>query len=339
MQAKSKHLLVTLADRDFLDQAKQLFSSVYHNAGWRGDYLLLAHDVPEADLAWFRNKGILIYDCPPLDQGMIANDSLPAVVLAKFYLFTSYFRQWERIVFLDADIIVRASLDKLLTTTGLMAVTDMFNGRLKRQFESSADPRLFDELSRQYDLRDIAFNSGVLVFGPEIITDGLFLQLINLYKKFGILDTYGEQGIFNLAFYHNWRPLPVVYNFTLYDCDRYWIKRGRLRSINIHFIGPEKPWRPNNVFYPLWRENLALAENIDLAHPLPAKQTWSGWQIFSYPLWLRSLRIPRAGLTLINERLHRCLGLSGQAIKKKNPGLYSQMVKLKTCFPIKIKHQ
>lgn len=40
-------LLVTLADSSYLDQATQLFSSVYHNAGWRGDYMLLAHEIPE----------------------------------------------------------------------------------------------------------------------------------------------------------------------------------------------------------------------------------------------------------------------------------------------------
>ncbi|MFA5155565.1 MAG: glycosyltransferase [Patescibacteria group bacterium] len=339
MPKKSQYLLVTLADRHFLDQAKQLFSSVYHNAGWQGDYLLLAHDVPDDELAWFRNKGILIYQCRPLDHGMIANNSLPAIVLTKFYLFTPYFRQWEKIIFLDADIIVQASLDKLLATTGFLAVADMFNGRLRRQFEPSADPRLFAELNHQYKLHDLAFNSGVLVFGPETITDELFPRLIGLYKKFGILDTYGEQGIFNLAFYHNWRPLPVVYNFTLYDCDRYWIRRQDLRAINIHFIGPEKPWRPNNVFYPLWQESLALAEKIDLTCPLSAKRIWPDWEIWAYPLWLRVLSMPRAWLTLVNERLHKFLGQSGRAIKKRSPGLYDQIIKLKTCWPIKIKRQ
>ena len=55
-----KNLLVTLADRNFLDQAKQLFSSVYWNAGWDGDYMLLAFKIPEQELEWFRKKRILV---------------------------------------------------------------------------------------------------------------------------------------------------------------------------------------------------------------------------------------------------------------------------------------
>ena len=45
-----KNLLVTLADENYIDRAKQLFSSVYFNAGWKGDYMLLAHEIPEEKL-------------------------------------------------------------------------------------------------------------------------------------------------------------------------------------------------------------------------------------------------------------------------------------------------
>ena len=34
--SNKKNLLVTLADNNYIDQAKQVFSSVYFNAGWSG---------------------------------------------------------------------------------------------------------------------------------------------------------------------------------------------------------------------------------------------------------------------------------------------------------------
>ncbi len=60
-----KNLLVTIANKDYLLLAKQLFSSVYFNAGWKGDYMLLSCLVPEEDLKWFRQKGILIKEAQP----------------------------------------------------------------------------------------------------------------------------------------------------------------------------------------------------------------------------------------------------------------------------------
>jgi hypothetical protein len=51
----ASNLLVAIADANHIDQAKQLFSSVYFNAGWKGDYMLMAHEIPEKELLWFRD--------------------------------------------------------------------------------------------------------------------------------------------------------------------------------------------------------------------------------------------------------------------------------------------
>ena len=102
-----QNLLVTLADKNYILQAKQLFSSVYHNAGWKGDYMLLACEIPEDELTWFKEKGILIKYCKPL------LDDTRSIGSAKFYLFTKEFKEWDKIIYLDSDIIVRASLDEL----------------------------------------------------------------------------------------------------------------------------------------------------------------------------------------------------------------------------------
>ncbi|HZL42655.1 MAG TPA: hypothetical protein VFD66_05190, partial [Verrucomicrobiae bacterium] len=79
---------MTLADRNFLPQAKQLFSSVYWNAGWAGDYMLLAHEVPEDQLQWFQDKGILIRNVKPLFAREFGNERLmyPGIVTSKLHV-------------------------------------------------------------------------------------------------------------------------------------------------------------------------------------------------------------------------------------------------------------
>ena len=106
-----KNLLVTLADKNYVKQAKQLFSGVYFNAGWKGDYMLLSHNIPEKELKWFRKKGILIKKCKPVIKFKKVRYS--ETVVSKFYLFTTEFKKWRNIVYLDGDIIVNASLDRL----------------------------------------------------------------------------------------------------------------------------------------------------------------------------------------------------------------------------------
>ena len=82
-----QNLLVTLADKNYIQQARQLFSSVYWNAGWNGDYMLLSHGIPDDELKWFTDKGILVKKCQPLHDKSIGLGYDP-IVLDKFYLFT-----------------------------------------------------------------------------------------------------------------------------------------------------------------------------------------------------------------------------------------------------------
>src|SRR4030042_4797413 len=133
-----KDLLVTLADKNYMNQAKALFSSVDWNAGWKGDYMLLSHDIPEKELKWFRDKGILVKKCKPLYNKKIGvTEVRPPVVASKFYLFTPEFKKWKNIIFLEGDIIVRASLDKLTQLNGFYA-TDVFDrSKLYNQFADS----------------------------------------------------------------------------------------------------------------------------------------------------------------------------------------------------------
>ena len=88
MKKLKKNLLVTLADKNYITQAKQLFSSVYWNAGWNGDYMLLTgKETPENKLKWFRKKGILIKKCKLLEKKNVGLQNHPPIVLSKFYLF------------------------------------------------------------------------------------------------------------------------------------------------------------------------------------------------------------------------------------------------------------
>ena len=89
-----KSLLVTLADRNFINPAKQLFSGVYHNSGWEGDYMLLAYGIPDEELKWFIDKGILITQCRPVPYAEDFKDTrYSPVFFSKFQLFTPEFKK------------------------------------------------------------------------------------------------------------------------------------------------------------------------------------------------------------------------------------------------------
>ncbi len=263
-----KSLLVTLADKNYLDQAKQLFSSVYFNAGWQGDYMLLAHEIPEEDLAWFREKGILVKECEPLFHGKLVS-GYPVTILDKFYLFTPEFKKWDNIVFLDADIIVRYPLDKLAKVRGFNAALDVNKIKLKHQFNYYIPNNLlYKNITKKYKINIRSFNVGVMAFSSDIINENTFNELKELLNSYEKISLYTEQTLLNLYFYKKWKKLSFVYNFyvTIWEewSNHYRLNKKIIDSPILHFIGSGKPWVKNNLLYAEWKENLDKANLINL---------------------------------------------------------------------------
>ncbi len=319
MKAAPNNLIVTLADKNFINKAKQLFSSIYHNSGWLGDYLLLAYEIPDEDLAWFKSKGILIYKCQPLTTGKIGLHAHPAVVLAKFYLLKDYFRQWEKVIFLDADIIVKTSLD-YLTQFEEFSAPNATSLNLKKEFIN--DGHLFPLLKKRFPLKGRAFNSGVMVFNYKNIAPGAFDKIISLYQEFGAINAYGEEATFNLFFYKNWRLLPIVFNaYPPYFKHLLGLDTNKFKASIIHFVSPVKPWNPISPYFCEWQENLKKADLIDLTKRPTAKETWTDRELSRYLKYILFKKTIRAIPMAINHQIGR-LGL---LIKRFSPRLYEKI--------------
>lgn len=276
-----RDLLVTLADDHYIEQAKQLFSSVYWHAGWQGDYMLLAYNISQKDLTWFREKGILIRECEPiLNASEVYIGHAPLTTLSKFYLFTEEFKKWKNVVFLDGDIIVRGSLEALTDVQGFAAVSilNIVWTNLRGQFnpQNKKNKILYEELKNKYDLSRPAFNSGVMAFCTDMISPDDFLNIKNILSHFKEIIRISEETVLNLYFYDRWHELSPVYNMCpnyemyLSGCDAAALK-GMVLHTYSGFPGG-KAWHGPGPLRDEWRTNLEKADKIDVAHlPLPKK--------------------------------------------------------------------
>ncbi len=318
----SKNLLVTLANKEYLPMAKQVFSSAYYNAGWQGDYMLLAHEVPEEELIWFQHKGILIKKCKPLSELKNLSDYSP-VVLDKFYLFTPEFKQWNTIVFLDSDMIVKSSLEKLINCKKLSAVQDLYLNKLESQLKKPKDSVILKE---KFNLHNAVFNTGLMAFNSSIIKDDTFFELIKLSKRYLKISKYGDQLILNLYFQNKWKKLPIAYNvfMTFHDYKLPY----KFKPVATHYFARQskdsplfKPlWHPENLYYTEWKRNLDKADNIDLYNKKEFRER-NHLNIVIHSLLLK--------YHLFLKRIDRFSGQTGQFIKKRNRHLYNALVKLK----------
>lgn len=344
---KKKNLFVTFADKNYIEQAKQLFSSVYHNAGWKHDYMLLAYKIPKQQLSWFAKKGILVKKCKPLSKEI--EKELPASIFLAFNLFTPEFKKWDNVIYIEGDTIVRASLDELTKIKGFAAAPDICKYNIQFQFsrigleiapysplntkdkiEKSYD-KIFNELKKNYNIKEESFNFGVMAFSTNIIKENTLNKIKELIKKYGKISVYGPQGIANLLFYKKWIKLPRVYNSYVNSWEQYYkIKPENLRGIVIHFAGPnsqDKPWHPGNPLHKEWKNNFKKANQIDLNN-IPVDKKWTEKEIKKYCLFLKKRHI----IYYIKNSIDKNLGLFGIVLKKKSPKLYSILKKIEKQF-------
>jgi len=312
-----RNLVVTLADRSFVQQAKQLFSSVYWNAGWRGDYMLLSHQIPENELKWFREKGIFIKECEPLIDLLTGENNYPPVVYDKLYLFTAEFKKWNCVVFFDSDIIVKSNIERLTNIKTFGAIRDAGNKSLKDQFCHSKG--IFS--IENYNLNSSSFNSGVMAFKTDIITDNLFSELKCLVRNHYTESRFADQAVLNLCFYKKWEKLSPIYNVYI---DKYNYKLpDYFKCVAVHFfsnVGYVPLWSEKNPFFTEWKSNLKKAENIDL-HKIVQKKEWNRLKILFYTLLLKTINPYNRIKAFINNVLGKC----GQWLKQKHPAIYFKL--------------
>jgi lipopolysaccharide biosynthesis glycosyltransferase len=258
-------VLVVLADGKFVDQAKQLFSTLHWNSGWLGDYCLLAYKIPESELTWFNDKGIHVKNCAPLD---VSSEKIGDKITAcKVYLFDMYFKKWEKVVYLDVDIVTRGSIQGVLSDLkGFGACYSLGQTLESNLIDFSGIPvNIAEDLKANYDLKQKAFNSGVMVFPASIIKEGMTEDLLRIFNKYVLYGSFGgDQLPFNLYFYNKWSELPPAYNqITPLRDENY--NTEELKGLIIHCVSfGDGPWDVNSLFYEEWRANLSKADYIDL---------------------------------------------------------------------------
>lgn len=314
-----RNLLVALADKNFITQAKQLFSSVYNNAGWKGDYMLLAYNLEESDKAWFKERGILIFDCPSW-QDLSGAQKYPAVTLSKLFLFQTYFKRWRHVVFLDSDVIVRTSLDGLLSCHDFSAPKATYI-KLKDEFVIGKDD---EHLFKQYDLESSAFCSGVFVIETKMIENDTFSKLKDVNQKFGHFGVFGEEPSLNLYFYKNWNELaPEYHGIPWFFKEQYKIPEKKVKARIFHFLCRDKPWDKTSYYFSEWSNNLEAANNINLWQIKKAKP-FRGKYYFLFYLYCRKnvRKIDVKKIWRIFEKIDASIGRFGMVIEKKAPGIY-----------------
>lgn len=319
-----KKVLVTLCDESHVDMAKALFSSAYFKGGWDGDYLLLAHQVPEEKLQWFKGKGIAVWQCQPLSAPSKIKSRWKPVFLSKLYIFKEEIKKWDNVVYLDADCMVKESIRTLGKVKGFKArkVLQTFG---RRNLDSGIKTEL-------------RFNTGVLAFSTDIVKQDTFFNLERLIPtvkdeaRGGSQIIIMDEIILARYFKDQWKNFSLTYHIIPDQMEEFSIaSHHRLKGVVFHhvatFPSSVKPWDKNSYFYLEWKSNFNRADEVDVSNPRKPGKLSSAkilfYNIWAYHFWFMSFFKSKEALLAMD----RLAGKTGLLIKRINPNFYHLLKK------------
>ena len=203
-------------------------------------------------------------------------------------LFLAEFLDIDRVIYLDADLIVGVDIAELWD----IDIEDKSIGAVSWQQRSAVhDRKLFHELGE--DMSKPYFNAGVLLMDLKgLIKKNLIESLTGTASRLkGRLISH-DQSLLNLCLYEEIEPLPRRFNTTVTP-RRHAVSEETARNRTLHLVARPKPWDPlgklNGQYehYLHYRPFSALPEKA--RHSLFEGRNW--YQVFrSFRAYLKCLK-------------------------------------------------
>lgn len=222
-------VFVTLSDRSYFPKAKRTIDELRTHGGWTGDVVLIAVDFTPVPM-----DGVQIFETIHINtDGLLASFRKHPIRpmddnrhFGKLYqwdklqVFKPFFRQWDRVVFLDAGIRVFDNVQPLLDLDwqGKFLAPDdsdpYDNGvRFRVQLDLEANPAVTERLLSEYSagiLDKHYFLNCIFVFDTSLLERVSFEEMEIAMNAYPICMC-NEMGIMNLLFAFKldaWSPFP-----------------------------------------------------------------------------------------------------------------------------------
>lgn len=238
-ETAARYAVVTCSDATMLPAAACALLSAHRNCGVEGvAFYLVGSDLTAADRdrldRFLRAHGLAVTLIETRDDNVMetALGRFGKAAISRLHLPALLPQGFERVLYLDADILVTGDLGELLRA-------DMA-GRPLAVVEVIKTGN-HDELARRKRRLGMAedsayFNSGVLLIDwPRELAEGGFARAYEMLRAGGEFPAL-DQDALNAVFDGRWQPLDHVWNMR---GDYAWLlPEARI----IHFAGPGKPW-------------------------------------------------------------------------------------------------
>lgn len=168
----------------------------------------------------------------------------------KYHIFETYFKSWNKILYLDCDTMIFDKLNILfdLLNENNNLFVDFEGNSIEKFFTmwspiNESNQNDYNLLAQETDIKKYGFNTGILLYNSSIIKEDTVKKLYDLHEKYKNINKHVETGtdqpIINLIYSEIAQQIPNHY-FS------FWTEYNDNNLIS-HFCRWDPPW--NNVAF------------------------------------------------------------------------------------------
>jgi lipopolysaccharide biosynthesis glycosyltransferase len=276
--------LCTVSSKNYLSGTLVMINSFLKNNKWfEGEIVVIHNDLEENDRNLFRIFKSVVFRSVSNDLTVRIDklvDETPSFESRKrrfFSLELFFLEHYEKVLFLDSDILVVDTLEDCFTWSDEIACAPdlTFYLNLLRDKNSFG-------LTSQENSKDIAiksFNAGFMLANKPARSEKRLQEILEFLKPVNwsrLTTSHTDQYLLNRVFEDNVRVINPEYCLISGSSDRVNLAERRVRSI--HYVGHTKPWLTNQFlsFLPsnplvinwnkIWHEEyLSLLEKLNVS--------------------------------------------------------------------------
>lgn len=229
--------LTTTITNDYIPALFVLVKSIYKNTSKEFDFVVFEEEqISEENKCMFKEFKNIIFK--PLENKMptIKNDGRRKWNINPNNRFSIFnLNQYDRIIFLDSDMICLSNIDELLDLNiSFGAVYHPYPDGLQ---SNNLTP--YSTLYKGFNFEK-SFNAGLMIIDKKYLNDNTINNLISISKQ---SEWLGNQGPLNVYFNNKVTLLPDNYFLSTP-----FLKNKDLSNIKfLHFGGDKKPWLTNSM--------------------------------------------------------------------------------------------
>jgi len=227
MDIYTKRICVaTYTDAKYLERAKRTIRDIRVKGQYFGDLVVMTDGLFKIDQRYINKMNLIVREYPDVDVSSLLpkirshpfnnSDGREYTKLKqwnKFYVFDTYFKQWDFVFFVDAGLRIFDNIEYFYPQFRENAIVAMDDGHpeFTKKFTSQielSNISVVEKLKTIYDINSSYFLNCLFIFDTSLITDHTLSDLIDLMNEYPICKT-NEMAIMNIYFHKSWIPMNI----------------------------------------------------------------------------------------------------------------------------------